>query len=61
MLLNVFYEPIIECNAVTPWLQGALAAVEPLAENRVVILGRVFMDRRPEVGYLWLGNTLLGI
>lgn len=30
LLLSVFYEPSINCNAVTPWLQGLLAAINAL-------------------------------
>ncbi|KAF1358850.1 hypothetical protein EJ07DRAFT_166328 [Lizonia empirigonia] len=61
LLLSVFYEPSVECNAVTPWLQGTLAAVESLAENDPSILGRMCMERTPEVACIWLGSAILGL
>jgi hypothetical protein len=61
MLLSVFYEPSIECNAVTPWLQGTLAAIDSLAGDNPYILGRMCMERAPKVAYLWLGSTILGL
>ncbi|KAF2253675.1 hypothetical protein BU26DRAFT_515998 [Trematosphaeria pertusa] len=61
MLLGIFYEPSVECNAVTPWLQGALAAIDSLAGNNPYVLGRMCMERAPEVAYLWLGSTILGL
>jgi len=61
MLLSVFYEPSIECNAVTPWLQGTLAAVESLCSDRPYIFGRMCMERQPRVACLWLGITILGL
>lgn len=60
MLLSVFYNSSIECNAVTPWLQGTLAAIDSLTANDPFILGRMCMDRAPEVACLWLGSTILG-
>ncbi|KAF1955287.1 hypothetical protein CC80DRAFT_447668 [Byssothecium circinans] len=61
MLLGIFYEPSVECNAVTPWLQGALAAIDYLAGNNPYLLGRMCMERSPKVAYLWLGITILSL
>ncbi|GAB1313560.1 hypothetical protein MFIFM68171_03770 [Madurella fahalii] len=61
MLLSIFYEPTIECNSVTPWLQGAIAAIDSLARDEPHVLGRMFMDRLPQVAFLWLGVTVLGL
>ncbi len=61
MLLSVFYDAGIGCNAVTPWLQGAVAAIDSLAGDRPLVLGRMFMDRSPGVAFLWLGATILGL
>ncbi|KAF9772839.1 hypothetical protein IL306_009438 [Fusarium sp. DS 682] len=41
LLLSAFYEPRIECNAVTPWLQGTLAAIKHVAVEDVDIEVRV--------------------
>ncbi|KAI0470086.1 hypothetical protein GGR56DRAFT_660999 [Xylariaceae sp. FL0804] len=61
MLLSPFFEPNIECNAVTPWLQGSLAAIEQLAGHDPYIIGRMCMERAPKVAFLWLGALVLGI
>jgi hypothetical protein len=60
-LLSVFYEAQIECNTVTPWLQGTLSAIDTLAKQNACIIGRMCMDRTPGVAYLWLGATILGL
>ncbi|KAH7008748.1 hypothetical protein EDB80DRAFT_717336 [Ilyonectria destructans] len=61
MLLSAFYEPSIECNAITPWLQGTLAAIEHLAGHNPYIIGRMCMERAPGVAFLWLGSLILGL
>ena len=61
LLLSSFYEPNIECNAVTPWLKGALGAIDTLAQDSPLVLGRMLMDRQPKVAPLWLGATVLGL
>jgi hypothetical protein len=61
MLLSIFYNPEIECNAVSPWIQGTLAAIDSLAADKPMVLGRMFMDRQPETAFLWLGVTVLGL
>ncbi|KAH6856357.1 hypothetical protein B0I37DRAFT_74253 [Chaetomium sp. MPI-CAGE-AT-0009] len=61
MLLSAFYEPGIECNAVTPWLQGALAAIDSLAFNKPQVLGRMMMERKPQIAFLWVGAVILGL
>ena len=61
LLLSVFYEANIECNAVTPWLQGTVAAIESLVGEKLSIFGRMCMERRPEVACIWLGSAILGI
>ncbi|KAK5651984.1 hypothetical protein OQA88_11527 [Cercophora sp. LCS_1] len=61
MLLSTFYNPRIECNAVTPWLQGSLAALNGVGQDEPLILGRMLMDRQPKVASLWLGVTVLGL
>ncbi|KAK0749533.1 hypothetical protein B0T18DRAFT_479521 [Schizothecium vesticola] len=61
ILLNSFYIPGTECNAVTPWLRGSLAAIDAVAQGDPLILGRMIMDRQPKVAALWLGATVLGL
>ncbi|CAJ0548201.1 Ff.00g049550.m01.CDS01 [Fusarium sp. VM40] len=61
LLLSVFYELRIECNAVTPWLQGTLAAIKHVAGDNVNVVGRMCMERSPRVAFLWLGCIILGL
>ncbi|KAF2014174.1 hypothetical protein BU24DRAFT_441792 [Aaosphaeria arxii CBS 175.79] len=61
LLLSVFYEPNIECNAVTPWLQGSLAAIKQVAGNNSYVIGRLCMERSPKVAFLWLGCIILDL
>ncbi|PTD09458.1 hypothetical protein HYE67_006458 [Fusarium culmorum] len=37
LLLSVFYKPTIKCNAVTPWLQGSLAAIKINSFKRFIL------------------------
>ncbi|KAK3994376.1 hypothetical protein QBC44DRAFT_391556 [Cladorrhinum sp. PSN332] len=59
MLLSSFYSPEILCNAVSPWLQGALAAIDEISDP--LILARVLMDREPKAAALWVGIAVLGL
>ena len=61
LLLSSFYDPSIECNAVIPWLKGALAAIDALAQDSPLVLGRMLMDQQPKGPPLWLGATVLGL
>ncbi|CAF3524379.1 unnamed protein product [Fusarium graminearum] len=61
LLLSIFYEPNIECNAVTPWLQGTLAAIKHVAGDNSYLVGRLCMERSPRVAFLWLGCIILNI
>lgn len=61
LLLSVFYELRIECNAVIPWLQGTLAAIKHVAGDNVNVVGRMCMERSPRVAFLWLGCIILGL
>ncbi|KAF0641691.1 hypothetical protein FPSE5266_09874 [Fusarium pseudograminearum] len=61
LLFSVFYEPSIECNAVTPWLQGTLAAIKHVAGNNSYLAGRLCMERSTRVAFLWLGCIILNI
>jgi hypothetical protein len=56
ILLSSFYNPGAECNAVTAWLRGSLAAIDAVAQGDPLILGRMIMDRQPKVAALWLGG-----
>ncbi|KAM0722203.1 hypothetical protein Q7P37_001644 [Cladosporium fusiforme] len=50
MLVSVFYDTTIECNAVTPWLQGTLAAFNSVSAFNSDLAVRLCM-------HLWSGLT----
>ncbi|EGX93225.1 hypothetical protein CCM_04597 [Cordyceps militaris CM01] len=60
-LLSPFYEPSIECNAVTPWLQGSPAAINSIAGSDRQMLLAMMAARSPAAGWLWLGAVVLGV
>ncbi|KAI0388309.1 hypothetical protein F5Y17DRAFT_453338 [Xylariaceae sp. FL0594] len=61
MLLSAFYEPWVDCNLVTPWLQGTVAAIDAVLHSGSHVLGRMLMEREPSVAFLWVGATILGL
>ncbi|KAH6621496.1 hypothetical protein B0J18DRAFT_481102 [Chaetomium sp. MPI-SDFR-AT-0129] len=61
MLLSGFFDPSFECNAASPWLQGARAAIDAVAQDNPLVVGRMLMDRQPTVAPLWIGATILGL
>lgn len=61
MLLSGFYDASIECNAAAPWLQGSFSAIRLLTPESPAVLGRMLMDRQPNLSPLWVGATILGL
>lgn len=60
MLMSVFYEPDIECNAVSPWLQGTIAALTSIGNLTSHSTVRLCMSRAPTIAVLWLGSYIVG-
>lgn len=61
ILLSGFYDPSIECNAAAPWLQGSFSAIRLLTPESPAVLGRMLMDRQPNLSPLWAGATIIGL
>ncbi len=62
MLLSAFYNPNIQCNAVSPWLQATMAMIDVLIDDgKPLIVARMLMDRNPNAALLWIGATVLGL
>lgn len=61
MLLSVFYNPLVECNAAAPWIQGSFSAIRLFTKESPAVLGRMLMDRQPNLAPLWVGATILGL
>lgn len=60
LLSSAVFEPGIPCNACGAWIQGAFAILDEARADLEVVTGAL-MARNPELGFLWLGATLLGI
>ncbi|KAM7191171.1 hypothetical protein V8F33_009042 [Rhypophila sp. PSN 637] len=60
LLSSAVFEPGIPCNACGAWIQGAFAILGQARADLQVVTGAL-MARNPELGFLWLGATLLGI
>ena len=43
LLLSGFYDPRVQCNTVTLWLQGTISAIDSLVGERQDVLGRMLM------------------
>jgi len=61
ILLSAFDEPVIECNAVTPWLQGSLHAIHHLAGENAYLVAWMCMERATSAAFLWPGSLILGL
>ncbi len=62
MLLGAFYNPDIECNAVSPWLQGTMKILSAIIRGgEPLLMARMLMDRNPNVAFLWIGAAVLGL
>ncbi|KAK0732159.1 hypothetical protein B0H67DRAFT_640458 [Lasiosphaeris hirsuta] len=57
LLLAGFFNPSLECNNSTPWIQGALGTIATLTQGQSLTRARMLMDRVPEVASLWIGAT----
>ncbi|EGY15715.1 uncharacterized protein VDAG_06879 [Verticillium dahliae VdLs.17] len=61
ILASVFYEPAVECNLASPWLQGTVAAIDSVAKGGPLVLIRMFAEREPAAAFLWAGAAVLGL
>ena len=60
-LWSIFWEPGIECNAVSPWCDGIIEVLEPIVNNsNFELLGHIFALRRPNLAALWYAIVLFG-
>ncbi|GAB1314432.1 hypothetical protein MFIFM68171_04642 [Madurella fahalii] len=60
LLSSVVFEPGIPCNAGGAWIQGAFAVLSQTKADLQVLTG-ILMARNPQLGFLWLGASLLDI
>ncbi|KAI3144823.1 hypothetical protein CBS147325_5008 [Penicillium roqueforti] len=58
ILCSTFFNPDIECNLVSAWLNPALAILNSISPNE---LGPFLANRKPLLGPLWLGAILTGL
>ncbi|KAJ5361987.1 hypothetical protein N7541_002831 [Penicillium brevicompactum] len=60
LLCSTFFNPDIECNLVSAWLNPAFAVLESIRERELSV-ATLLANRQPRLGILWLGATLAGL
>jgi hypothetical protein len=58
LLLSVLYEPCIPYNSASPWIQSALAVLESVQSEAVLL--KILSARAPKLEFLWAGALILG-
>lgn len=60
LLCSTFFEPDVECNLVTPWLNPAFDIINPLIDKQeYVTIVKILASRRPQLASLWLGAVII--
>ncbi|KAI1434736.1 hypothetical protein GGR50DRAFT_381507 [Xylaria sp. CBS 124048] len=59
-LYSAFWEPDVDCNLVSPWLESMIRVIRPLVYGNMEVLGRVMAFRRPDIAPLWYGLAACG-
>lgn len=58
-LWSIFWEPIVDCNAVSPWCDGIIEILEPLVKSsNLELLGYVFALCQSNHTALWRAIVL---
>lgn len=60
LLCSTFFNPDIECNLVSAWLNPAFAILDSISPNKILLV-RLLSNRKPRLGILWLGAILTGL
>ncbi|KAI1397209.1 hypothetical protein F4819DRAFT_472726 [Hypoxylon fuscum] len=60
LLNSIFFEPDIACNVCGAWLQGSFAFLDSDKAKDPDVLLRTFIERDPDLGFLWLGAFITG-
>lgn len=60
LLCSTFFNPDIECNLVSAWLNPAFAILDSISPNKS-LLATFLSNRNPRLGILWLGAILTGL
>jgi hypothetical protein len=62
LLCSTFFEPDVECNLVSPWLNPAFEIINPLiGKQEYVTIVNILANRRPRLAPLWLGAVIMGV
>ncbi|KAJ6024262.1 hypothetical protein N7540_005059 [Penicillium herquei] len=60
LLSSTLFNPNIECNLVSAWLNPAFGIIESISSDNAA-LATFLANRQPRLGILWLGAILTGI
>jgi hypothetical protein len=55
ILCSTFFNPDIECNLVSAWLNPAFAVLGSLSSSKPALIAALLSKRHPPLGILWLG------
>lgn len=62
LLCGSFFDPVISCNLVSPWMQPVFETIDPiLAREEFTSLATIMSKRQPNLAALWLGAIILGM
>ncbi|KAL2850220.1 hypothetical protein BJY01DRAFT_210081 [Aspergillus pseudoustus] len=61
LLQSTFFNPDIECNLVSAWLNPAFAVLNSIAPTDQYSPIRALANRQPRLGVLWLGAFLVNV
>ncbi|RAK96546.1 uncharacterized protein BO80DRAFT_428968 [Aspergillus ibericus CBS 121593] len=55
LLCSTFFNPDIECNLASAWLNPAFAVLDSISSANPALIAAVLSKRQPPLGVLWLG------
>jgi hypothetical protein len=61
LLSGAFFNPAIDCNLVSPWLQPIFDILDPMVQaRRLVHVLNILSIRQSRLAFLWLGAVIVG-
>ncbi|EAW13737.1 uncharacterized protein ACLA_044570 [Aspergillus clavatus NRRL 1] len=61
LLCSTFFNPNIECNLVSAWLNPAFAVLNSISPTNPASIAALLSKRQPQLGILWLGAVCLNV
>ncbi|KAL3455605.1 hypothetical protein BJX64DRAFT_272125 [Aspergillus heterothallicus] len=61
LLCSTFFNPDIECNLVSAWLNPAFAVLDSISSTNPALIAALASKRHPQLMVLWLGAVCLNV